>query len=1482
VSTDVDKFVPKKKVRKPSGSGEAAHQGHVPEAPPPPQREAEHQGRVPQPGVPEGPRNTPVKVTVRKGEPTRKVHARGLTNKVPTKAPTPTTLPAPAKAVAKFVTDEAKNAAEVALSKVEHPASTAKQLSQVAFPVPATAARILAGETAAPSDKELKLDAWALPGIGFGPDAAKVAQTTGATQVAEHAAHAALSQLGKKGASKVVAKVKGAPRAAAKAPAKKVRAIKSAPRRAKETVKRAPELKTAQGRHAAEKQVGKTVVHHPLKTGVPAAAVIPTGTIPGDPGKRVRAAAEGSAAAIWNHPVETFKTTARALPAAITGPVALGAAGVDSVLKGTPAPLINTAKEEAKGVEQIVGKTFSGNAKEAELAARKEGSLSLLTPLPAVTRLKPYARGRTAARAASGAVRRKIAGKSDTLNRKVRHSPKGVEEPVFAITARHAQRKKTAKTKQRADNPARVANAKYDSDITHALAKAPRGSHVALQTVAEYGVRDKHGADLLRQRGPGDKGLLKALDYMDRHPELFSSDAFHRAVAAVKADSENAPAFHAGKGRRARLMPHGDLFGIARPEERIPFNQRDVYDGATTWAEAVKKLDAMKQNHLGPLREAKKQEQLAKAARDRTRKVKSRNTGRVKRATAERPGAKRIKGTAALARTDKAHYEAVAAYKAAKANLRSVKADRQHLQALRDTAKKNDERSHTEAGAQKYDNRMLDEYQHEVEAARSGTTLAPSIFTHHLESGSDRGAGFQQRFTTSGANKEYMRKGTSAAEDNLDRSLPGLLQGYNSSRLRGAGRQSMRNIAKDNMKSFEIDGKVKNVIPDNQTWRKITGPKTKENPDGGQYDPNHYARLALRAWKRAVEDPYMSGVDRNAALEKVLKDAETDNVKNHEPSILVPREVVKELEAQLNPNHNRVMTTLNTSSRIATRTLLGTNPAWALAQTVAEGVPLLLAHPELALDPTKLYRIQKDLHAYRKQNPEGALALQSTAGASPVGAAALRTPLDEQERYTPDEWAKGADALTRGKGARYAISFAKLRTLGEFDVRRQNAYRQALFAAEADKRFRNFHRSLTHVFDDQRALSTKFKGKSRQEMWDWLNNDPKGRIEQQKLADYVDNIQGDWTSFTSHERALAPLVLFYPFLRYSLRWTLWTFPKTHPVTATIAYMLGQANSNQLESLLGKTAYEEGMQATDAPMTPGNPLAWALPIYTNEKGEKGVLPGGSRISPGQSALTQAAATGNWAQVLSSSNPLIGAAITGFTGTEPLTGEQSSLPKGIAMLNQLFSMPSFDRVKLPGFVPGVGGRTLQHAATEGLSGKPQSALSKKFESYDPNKNLRSVALPGIPLAGTKWADSELLGKAVDQKFSDPIPGLSPEVTTAIYGTNGKGGWIHGEKAPLLALVKQHKLSKKEGELVTEAEKPYFGAEAGLTKKQQERVSEAYEIAQGGILIPSESRAEKRAAEEKRNPFGLANGGESFNEKYGIGTASGETFKEKYGIR
>lgn len=1422
----------------------------------------------------------------------------------------------------KYVGDEAKNLADVAKESVS----------------PGRQAR---GIVKAPSAKETQAALTIVGGTTGGAEAG-----AGEKALAKAASQASNAETAAKAGAKVVAKLKGAPKQIAKDvrnyPKKKVAAVKSAPRRAKATAKRAPELKTKAGQKAAAKATGKAARKHPVRTGYLGAAALPPGVVPGEIGERARAAAVGSAEAIWNHPGETLKTTARQLPAAITGPVALGAAAVDSVVHGTPAPLVNTAKEQVKGVEQIAATTFSGDTKKAEEAARKEGSLAFLTPIPALTKLKPVRAAAGDLKDAAGAARRTVASKGDRLNRKVRHAPKGETEPLTAIGARHKQRKRVSVIKARTDNPHRVAGAEHQANVLHSLADAPKGSHITLQTLAEYGIRDKRGADFIKAKGPGDKQLLAALHYTDLHPGIWKNEGVSDALKHYAKSIEGTAATQADKGERARVLPQGDALGITRPEHMVPFHKREVF-GDRSWADAAaeledvlkaqrkahkdassnegsrtleKQAEARAQKNEEAWHSAKKEVAEEKAhlkeGQALLRKVKSQgndaslmkfedrvagSSDRLKEKMAREMEAraafeKTLSGIKGSRRRDREAAQKAAETKAA------IKADVEKTQEMLKEAKKgaktkvNNNRSKkvwiTDAEGKKvkvrvpvhpYGDRELKEYVDKVEAAREPEGLEKAIYTAHRAASGDKGAGFEGGFKTPAGRKEYAREGHLAKADELDRSLEGLVR--NSilrPRSNAAGKEFMRNIADEYQKPFTIDGKQVDVGHGSEDWQKITQRKSAENPDGGQFDPKHYARLPYREFNNSIDDPYLSDAHRSERLQSILKAAEDGKSPGNEPFIVVPREVVKEIRAQIDPEANIITKGMGEFSKLSSRLLLGTNPAWLIAQTVAEGVPLLISHPHLA-NPAYLHRLYKDSKAYGDRHPE----LRATAGVSPLNAAALRQPHEEVESYTPEQWSAGADAATRGRTARWALSFAKLRALGEADVRRQNAYRKAIYAAEADRKFRSWHSGLTGMFDGAAAVSKKFRGKSRAELWDWLNTTKEGKAWKGRLEDHVDAVEGNWTAFTRYERALAPFAIFYSFLRYSLRWALWAFPKEHPVRATVMNLLGQANSNQLEALLGQQAFEEGKAKTNAPITP-NPLAFSLPIYENKDNEAVTLPGGSRISPGQSSITNSIASGNPAALLQSANPFLGAGLEAVTGVEPFTNEQVK-QRGLAAIESLMHLGTPFRVKVPSGVPVLGGESLTDRALGAVGvDTEESVASKAFAKYNKDKEARSVVMPFIPQSGKDWAGSELLSRDFGSKYSDPIPELSdnPAINEAIYGKDGKGGWINGEKAPLLKLVKEHKISQAATERISEEEKPFYGNEPPLTKKQEDLRNEAYELAQGGILIQTESPKEKRKKEEETNPFGLPSSDPSkLREEFGLPSTSTKALKEQFGI-
>ncbi len=1186
------------------------------------------------------------------------------------------------------------------------------------------------------------------------------------------AAESAATRIGKATASKV----KSEAQALRSYPARKVAKVKATPAR----VKAAPDALrraavTKEGRRAAAQQTARSARRHPVRSVYGAAVVLPPGVLPGDATKRARAFAEGSGRALLRHPAETLETTGRSLAGAITGPAALLGASASSIKHGTPEPLVETAKEQAEGVGHIVGQAFSGDTKKAELAARKEGSLALATPLPALTRLGKYEKGRGVLRETAAKGRRKLAERSEKLNRNVRHAPEGVEQHVSGLLGRHEHRKQTALLKQRVDNPHRVKRAHHEAAISHAIAKSPKGSEVALQTLAEYGIRGPKGATLVRHKGPGDKQLTAALDYADAHPEIYKSKDFERALQGVQRAAETAPAALVGKGERARLLAQGDLLSVQRPEHDVPSAARS-HTSATSregaWDDLHRKDLALKA--------------LKRQGREKFNQAK----------VLKGPEAQRV------------HDEGKAFY----AQARKLQKDNKALyDAL--SPYTHPEHSIDQSKRMVYDDKMLAEYKRQVEAGRKQAGLAPAIWTHHGPV-DQAGSGMVGAYSKA-PGIEHMREGTLAASDNLDRSLEGLIRGtVHLPRQREAARQFVRALTDHFKTPFTINGKERFVGQGSKDWNEIT-------KQGGQFDPKSWGRLAYREWKNALNDPYLSEAERSAKLQSLLADAEMGKVKGHEPWILMPREAIKEAKAQVNPEHGGVTNLFNSFGRVSNRLILGTNPAWEVAQTVAEAIPIALAHPEL-LNPGKIASIERDIWKYRKENPEGALALQATAGATPISGAALRTPQDMKETYTPVEWADGAKELTRGKTAREALGFAKLKTLGKIDALRQNEYRTVLMAAEADKRFRSWHSSITGLFDQQARLSKRFRGRDRAALWDYLNS-AEGRHERVKLEDYVDNVAGNWTAFSRYERDFAPLAIFYGFLRYSLRWSAWTFPKTHPIMATMAYMLAQANANQIDKLTGEGLHEAGLQGTSDPAKPSSPLAYAFPVYSGTGGRKSVLPGGSRISPGQSSLTQALSSGNPAAVLSSANPFLAAGIEGITGVDAFSGEKTTKPQGWAALEQLTGLSFPARAKLP----FLGNQSLSEKGLEALGAPSRGPASKAYEQLDPGKTLRSGLYPGLPQSAKDFGRTEALSKSFDLKYGKgkiPGPFDNALVTELLYGNNGKP---KPELLPkVLAAIHQ---SEKGSAKVKEAESPFYpGGGSGDFTKLQSKLLQAVEDA------------------------------------------------------
>jgi hypothetical protein len=110
----------------------------------------------------------------------------------------------------------------------------------------------------------------------------------------------------------------------------------------------------------------------------------------------------------------------------------------------------------------------------------------------------------------------------------------------------------------------------------------------------------------------------------------------------------------------------------------------------------------------------------------------------------------------------------------------------------------------------------------------------------------------------------------------------------------------------------------------------------------------------------------------------------------------------------------------------------------------------------------------------------------------------------------------------------------------------------------------------------------------------------------EKGAEAVNDFLGDYMTYTSKERrTLSRNIMFYGYLRFSLKFTFYTMPVKHPVMTSIIGQLGGINAREVRELLG-----------------GDELPWALGKLYWTKDNKLKEIDLSRANPFMNAITQA--------------------------------------------------------------------------------------------------------------------------------------------------------------------------------------------------------------------------------------------------------------------
>lgn len=482
---------------------------------------------------------------------------------------------------------------------------------------------------------------------------------------------------------------------------------------------------------------------------------------------------------------------------------------------------------------------------------------------------------------------------------------------------------------------------------------------------------------------------------------------------------------------------------------------------------------------------------------------------------------------------------------------------------------------------------------------------------------------------------------------------------------------------------------------------------------------------------------------------------------------IVRKAAMDELVAQL--ANTLVAPKVAKVNRATSFMILGTSPAWAAMQVVAEYGQAAVAQPKV-LNPAF---VRKALRAYKEMSPEKRQAFDSWVGVT------TRT-IEKAEDLKLDLKAGDMDAAANAYSALEATPYGRFlrdipTAIQRVDQWKGGRIRALTALAKIDKdlngRANVFLRGIGGLHREMGQALGEMKGRSLKEQAEWVAEHPKWS---RRYQGYLDDVMGNWSALTKNERVAAQAMIFYPFLRMSLRWTFYAFPKRHPIKAAMLYGLGQQNAQEVKKLLhGDPSYF---------------TQWAM-VPLDLGGEKKFIDL-SRIAPGSNALVEALGgstegpKGIAAAKLA--QPALAALGTAVYGVSPLSGEQEP-GSGWNALGQILSLSPIARAAGEATLPagrkrgeGVG----QLPIVGSFSTERQEALDKlsaKLRGYgSAERYVRTLIAPPLPKDAGKERDGALLGRVL--KAFEKNSSSARDNVAADYATRMKNAVEEGKRRSL----------------------------------------------------------------------------------------------------
>lgn len=853
--------------------------------------------------------------------------------------------------------------------------------------------------------------------------------------------------------------------------------------------------------------------------------------------------------------------------------------------------------------------------------------------------------------------------------------------------------------------------------------------------------------EMTREIGPAGVSTRNVVDALEQNPKIVSDPALRdfmggwaemqrqRSVERHSARTGKSQTTPDPEDIRAQRMAQARAEGVLLEDERIPIELR----GET-------KIRP-RSGHVAETQIKGEAKSLRKRAARFDAQAKALNRSRPDRADA-------LKVKAAGLRQQADRLESVVGRKSRAAGLerQAVKAEnsgdaagaaglRQQAQALR--------REDLESQA-----RTRDEFVTEAELAQKRAGKDEPIFFRESDVADRGGLNISAQFSQGKLPpKEKRKMGKLMEQGRIDEAAGTLLENAYRGRVEAEMRTHVEDFGKANF--IDAEGQIH------------TGPEWRRLQREGKVPPGT-ALVPVQEFNRALQ---RGAWDEAAGLmdDALRREVREQKFREGRKFAAVPEASLKEFRGQMEQwaNGLRYARAVGRAQSLA---MLALSPAWFGFQLIASPIAAVVAHP----NPASWAKAVRTYYSeWRNLPPEQRISFQSHYGGTTADAISGTRHQIGLRPDTVNNMASAAGIALRSPIGRVGHAIWRQVETGGPLIRANRVYeakvRDLVALIESDKQIRSADRAMRFggnvagLHETVARHLAALRGKPLSQQVRFYNENPKATADLgRRMADTL----GDWMSLTKAERAAAAVTVFYPFLRFSMRWLFHAMPRNHPLTTAVLLNLSQMNAEEYERLIGGA--------------PSFFPDWGnVVVHDGPDGQPTAAMDLRRAAPGSNAILESMAQGgfNLPTLFAPFQPVVKTLATAAAGQDPFTGRESKRSKGELLVRGIVGLPP----PLRPVAHRIGAKSPYAKLFEEITGKQGSP--GEYLAPNPIKNLetereaqRVSHLMSVAFGSDDTDEAQDAREELDRYFEKY--GIDHSATGASSGgSGGSAGWGRG---------------------------------------------------------------------------------------------------------